>query len=241
MVVTFGVSEVRQRLDVPPGMFQVSVQIPVMMADYSGPATVSVSDLKVPGKARNEEQKAEQNIARKPDDARKELTKALELDPKYGKAHMLMGILNLMQRRIKEATRELEAAIQYDPGNARAFLALASAYNTEQRYPDAVRALDSGTRLAPAAWQTYFEMSRARLGMKDFKAALEQATKAEGLCPEDNPDIHTVKASALIGLRDYPHATDELEKFLHLAPEGPQAAEARRTLDQLKAVDTARK
>jgi tetratricopeptide (TPR) repeat protein len=241
MVVTYGVSEVRQRLDVPPGTFQLSVQMPLLVADYSGPATVSVSEMRVPGKARDEVQKAEQKISSKPDDARKELTKALQIDPKYGKAHMLLGLLNLMQRRIKEATRELEAAIQYDPGNARAFLALASAYNTEQRYPDAVRALDSGTRLAPAAWQTYFEMSRARLGMKDFKAALEQATKAEGLCPEDNPDIHSVKASALIGLRHYQSASDELEKLLRMSPEGPQAEEARRTLDQIKAVDSARK
>lgn len=241
IVITSGTTESRERIDLFPGDSTVTITMPVLTADYSGTPTVSIADLKVPDKARNEVEKAEHNLSRKPEDARKELMKALEVYPKYGKAHMLLGLLNMQQNRIQEATSELETSVQCDPGNAMAFTALAAAYTTQKRYPDAVRALDSGTRLAPASWQTHFEMARAKLGLKDYPAALESASKAEQLCSSGFAPIHLLKANALIGVRDYPKASVELEEYLRSSPQGPEATEARQTLGRIQAFNTARR
>jgi Tfp pilus assembly protein PilF len=240
LVVTAGLAEARQRVDVVGGMSSILVRFPTLQADYSGQSTVSVADMKVPSKARNELHKAEQNMDKKNwGEARKQLTKALEIHPGYSQAHMLLGLLNAQEQRPQEAAAEAEKAVQCDPSNAMAFVALASIYNWTQHYTDAVRALDSGTRLAPNAWQIYLEMAKARLGMRELPAALQQAEKAEQLCPSDFPSIHLVKAHVLIELKDYPKATAELEQYIRRVPQGSESASARRTLEQVKSFITA--
>lgn len=242
LVVTAGLTEARQRVEIVGGVSNVLVRFPTLQADYGGPSTVSVADMKVPSKARNELHKAEQNMDKRNwGEARKQLTKALAIYPEYSQAHMLLGLLNAQEQHPQEAAAEAEKAVQCDPSNAMAFVALASIYNWTQHYADAVRALDTGTRLAPNAWQVYLEMAKAKLGMKEFSAALQQAERAEQLCPTGFPSIHLVKAHALIELKDYPKATAELEQYIRRVPKGSESADARRTLEQVKSFITAGK
>jgi tetratricopeptide (TPR) repeat protein len=233
---TIGLSQTSQSANITPGgQYNATLRIPDAGPDYAGPATVSVADMKVPGKARNELRKAQENMSRKKfAEARKELLKAIDLYPNYAKAHMQLGVLDMMEGNLPDASRELETSVKFDPNAPIAFVALASAYNTMHHYLDAESALESASRLAPMAWQIHFELSRAKLGERNFAASVQEVDKAMKLCQSDIPGLHLLKAKALLALRDYPKAEAELEQYIRNVPQ-EESTEARNTLNQVKA------
>ena len=231
VTATYGVLQARERVELRIGEYNLNFRIADDSEGGRGP-TVSVANLKVPGKAKSSLHKAQEYVEKgRLEDGRKELQKALQVYPTYAEAYTLLGIIDLDQQDTNGATASLEKAITYDPNSALAFMALGGAYNVTRKYDDAVRALNSAIRLAPQSWQAYFEMAKACLGKQDFSNALQQVTKAEQLATREFPTMHLVKANALLGLKEYGKAAAELETYLARNPQGPNAVEARQALE----------
>jgi Tfp pilus assembly protein PilF len=198
--------------------------------------TVSVAQFKVPGKAREAFKKAQSAISKqKLDEASKYVEEALSIYPEYGDALTLRGILKLDVGHAEAACEDLDHAIKADSNNGMAYIALGAALNTLKKYDEALRALDRGTALTPTSWQAYFEMGKSLLGKGTFDAALRQINKAEDMGPKDYALIHLVKAHALLGLKNYSEAMAELQFFLEKAPSDQNSAEARQTLEKVRA------
>jgi len=238
VVATQGVNEARQRVDVnqPGGAVQMIIAAETANAPGSGTATVSLSQLKVPDKARKLFAKAEeafrkQNLTL----AREQLEKALQAFPNYAQALTLRGILSLQDNRLEAACADLEKAIKDDYSYSTSYVALGATYNLMNRFDDSTRVLNRAVALAPSSWQAYFEFSKALLGKGDFQAALRQINKAGELAPTDYIGIHLVRAHALLGIKDYNTAVAELEQFLGSQPAAADSAKARETLNQVRA------
>ncbi len=204
----------------------------------SGP-TVSLSQIRVPAKARALYEKAARSMSRgKLDDAFNKVNAALAIFPNFPEALSLRGALEANAGKQNEAIADLRQAMQYDPNYALAYLTLASIYNSNAQFADALVVLDEAERLAPNAWQTYYELARAQAGAGKFADSLrnaERASELEGGPQKELPELHLVRANALIGLRDLPRARQELEAFLAHQPNGHLADEARTVLEQLRA------
>ncbi len=78
-------------------------------------------------------------------------------------------------------------------------------------------------------------MSKSRLGKGEYQLALASADKAQQMCPQEYAPLHLLRAHALLGLKAYPQAMTELEKYLGADPNGADTADVRKTLDQVKA------
>jgi len=204
--------------------------------EAGGKNTVSVAQYKVPGKARKELQKAQKALAeRKLEEAEERIAKALEIYPKYSDALTARAIIRLDQNQVDVAQADLDKALEYDPANALAYLVYGASLNVQSKFERAIETLERGKSLDPTLWQAYFELGKAYIGKAEYKQALKNLDKAQTLVQFKYPNLHLVKAHALLSLKDYAPAMTELEAFLEQSPDAPQSENARKTLAEVKA------
>ncbi len=235
-----GTSEVRDRVRVE---FTRTSSIELRLAKKSDEqlradngGTVSVSQYKVPAKARSLYEKAAQAMAHgKLDVAYEKATAALSVFPKFAEALTLKGVLESDKGKSVEAIADLQQAIQYDPKYSLSYVALASELNSAGRFDESLLILGQAERLTTTLWQTYFELARANIGKGQYATALRNINRASELqgTEKSSPEMHLVRGYALVGLRETPRATQEIEKYLALRPQGHTSENARKLLDQL--------
>jgi tetratricopeptide (TPR) repeat protein len=239
ILVQKGVSQASDRVTVAGGMAGISLTIDTVDQDAAAvgnKSTVSLAQYKVPKKAREEYNKADNALtARKIDEAHNHLAKALELYPDFAEALTMRGIMNLENKNYDAAIADFDHAIKSDSGYSMSYVAMGAAYNLTQRFDDALRVLDRGITLAPDSWQAYFEESKAQVGKSNYEAAIRAADKAQSLSNGKYPLVHLVKAHAMLALKQYDPAMGELQAFLEQDPKAPQADSARTTLEQVRA------
>jgi tetratricopeptide (TPR) repeat protein len=236
VVAVRGVSQVEERVDVSNFRNTVNLRMPVNNQPEAGNTgnTVSVAQYRIPEKARNEFQKAQEASTRLNfDDARKHVERALELYPNYADALTLRAVLNLASNT-PAAVADLQKAIQCDGNYALAYTVLGSALNMQEKFDEAMQTLQHGQSLAPDSWQTYFEMARSYVGKQDYASALRQLDRAQSLVPAEYPTLLLVRAQAHMGLKQYQTAMQELQTFLQKDPTGPNSAAAEKMLRQTR-------
>ena len=237
IVAISGMDETRERVTLQNDMSTVTLRMPRMArAEAGAGATISVAQMKVPEKARDENKKAQEAMQKRDlDKAWKHVTKALEIAPTFAGALTTRGLLELDASKTEAAVADLEKAIQTDAGYGLSFLVLGATYNQLNRFDDAIRALDHGVALMPNYWQGYFELGKAYLGKADLKNAQQQLERCSKQAPADYAPLHLVKANLYLSIKNYPEAMAELEAFLDRDPNNPNSPAARKTLDEVKA------
>jgi|SRR6185312_10303622 len=231
-----GVSQVDDLVEVHSLNTTVNLRMAVdgrRASGYTG-NTISVEQYKVPDKARNEFEKAQQASSKdRLDDAQKHLAKALEIYPGYADALTLRAVMNL-GTDTPAAVADLEKAIHSDGNYALAYTVLGAALNIQAKFDQALQTLEHGQSLAPDSWQSYFEMAKAYIGKTDYQAALHQLEKAQSLVHKEFPVMNLMKAQSLLGLKQYSNAVTELEAFLQKEPNGPNTATAEKMLQEAR-------
>ncbi len=242
LIVSSGAAQQRTQVDVDSDR-DVSVRLPVNPVPEGNNATVSLSQMKVPGKAQSLLHKAEEAFRKsRIDDAFRFVQKALGVYPDYAKALTLRGILNMQKGDNTDAQPDLERAVQLDYGDGIGFVALASLYNNEGKFDRAQQTLKHGMSMNAKSWQADMEMARAQIGQKDYAAAVRSLDRAMPQAPPTATVMHLFRAQALIGMNAYGDAMSELKSYLEKSPEGPNSDQARKTLAQLQRfTETAKK
>lgn len=235
LVATSGVYESRGRVDLL-GDREVTLQLSCGAADVKEQGkTISVSQMKVPGKARKIFNKAMDAFRKaRIDDAFGLVQKALGVYPDYAQALTLRGVLKMRKGETSEAQPDLEKAVELDYADDMGFVALASLYNTQKKYAEAAQVLDRGIAIHPDSWQAQMELARAYVGRKDGEAALRALAKCEKRAPSEAHYLHLLRSQALTIQRNYPAAISELESFLRSEPTGENSEPARKMLAQLQ-------
>jgi Flp pilus assembly protein TadD len=235
-VVAFsGIYQASDRVEVngTPVTTLLRVPVPDKPAD-GGSDTVSVAQYQVPEKARKQFLKAREAAAKlKIDEAQELLQRALEIYPNYADALTLRAVFELDRDEITAALHDTQQAIQSDGNYAMAYTVRASALNATGRFDDALQALANSERLAPDSWQNYYEEAKAYLGKSDYSSAVRQLDRAKSLASSDFPQMHMLRARALIGLNQYAGAAAEIEIFLQKSPNGPESEQARSMLAKI--------
>ena len=241
VVATSGLDEARENVQVSQlgSHSDVVLRLPRTFNETSaGDAnTVSVQQMKVPGKAHSALKRAQEALVKAHlDVAWKEVTRALSLYPMYAEALVLRGVLKLDRNDLAGARADMEEAVKDDPGYAMGYIALGATYNAQALYDDALRTLDRSVAMSPTSWQAYYELGKAYLGKGDYQTALRQLDKAQQFAPDTYAPVHLVKAHALLGLKAYSQAIAELEAYLARNPKGQDSDQARETLQQVRAL-----
>jgi tetratricopeptide (TPR) repeat protein len=202
---------------------------------------ISVAQLKVPQKAQDRYNKAREALAKgKYDEAEKQVADSLAICPKNARALTLRGVLAVRKQQTAAAMQDFQSALEVDPNYEPAYTAMGDVYNSQGRFDDAARTTERAVALAPNAWQGYFEMARAYIGKGMYKKGLEVATRAQSLGGADvTPGIHLLKAYAMVPLKLYKDASQELQAFLAHATQGQNTEPVKSLLAQVQAAEAA--
>jgi len=138
--------------------------------------------------------------------------KAVELDPKLPRAHMLLGELYLYKSRIPEAVEQLQKELELNPGEAAAYYKLADAYSRLQKYEEAEKLLQRSIWLDSTATGPYILMGKVLEKKGETALAVRALQRAISMDP-NNPMPHHLLGQAYRELG----RTEEAERELKLA------------------------
>jgi len=210
-----------------PGVVITLHKVRPIPADSEG-YTVSVHDLKVPGKARHEFEKGLDRLEKKDAEGSlqhfKEATNAF---PNYYEAYYQIGLANLELRRGAEAEQALQRSIDLSGGGyAEPQFALGALLCDQQAYPQAERVLRRAIDVDANSWKGHLFLAQALFGQNKLAEAEKSAREAQ-LRKPDVASTYVLMANIHIRRHEYILGVKDLDTFLSMKPEGPTSDQAR--------------
>lgn len=206
-------------------------------------ATISAHQLSVPHKARDEFEKGMILVALKSDyrGGIAAFERAIKDFPAYYEAFAEEGNAYFQLGEMGPAEEALRKSVELSSGQyADASFTLATLLTDSKRYPEAETLARQGMKTDPSSWRGSFELARALNAMKKPEEAEKSAIQSRDLMP-DNPAVYLLLANIHIQRRDIHALQRDLEQYLRLAPNGPEADQARKTLERVQTILNAEK
>ncbi|HUC54080.1 MAG TPA: tetratricopeptide repeat protein [Candidatus Cybelea sp.] len=138
--------------------------------------------------------------------------KAVQLDPKLPRAHLLLGELYLYKSRITEAVEEFQKELELNPGDATVYYKLADADSRLQKYEEAEKLLQRSIWLDATSTGPYILMGKV-LEKKGETALAVRALQRAIAMDSNNPMPHHLLGQAYRELG----RTEDAERELKLA------------------------
>jgi len=148
-------------------------------------------------------------------------TRAIALDDKEAMAHFALGRVQTLRGEYDAAIAELRTAIDLNPSLALAHYGLALTLMLAGKPGDAIPEYDTAMRLSPRdplIWAFFSSRGWARLSLRDYEAAVEDAQRAIRH-PTVQFNVYAVLASALAHLGRREEAKVALDKLLEINPD----------------------
>ncbi|MGB2900529.1 MAG: tetratricopeptide repeat protein [Candidatus Acidiferrum sp.] len=138
--------------------------------------------------------------------------RAVELDPKLPRAHMLLGELYLYKSRVPEAIEQFQKELELNPGEAAVYYKLADGYSRLQKYEEAEKLLQRSIWLDATSTGPYILMGKILQKKGETALAVRALQRALAMDP-NNPIPHHLLGQAY---RELGH-TEDAERELKLA------------------------
>jgi tetratricopeptide (TPR) repeat protein len=222
-------------MDRPEGASEGSCSLWEMAATQR--ATVSTSALQVPEKAKGEFGRACGDVRRdKLAGAEQHLRKAVQVYPRYASAWVLLGQVLEAEKRVSDAQNACSQATIVDANYTSAFLCLADIEAQQGLWSQALAMSERALALDPAASvYSHFYSAVAEFHLSDLTAAERNALDSIGDDRDHRiPQTHLLLAQIYGAKNDLNAAANELRAYLKIAPKGPDAENARKSLARLE-------
>src|SRR6266853_294031 len=204
----------------------------------AGDGSISAHELSVPHKAHDEYEKGLNLVYSKSDykGAIIQFQRAIKDFPNFYEAYAQEGSAYTFLGEMGPAEEAMRKSIALSSSQySEALFLLAGLLNNTKRFPEAENLSRQGVALEASSWHGHFEMARALTALKQPEEAEKSAKQARDLKP-DNPAVYLILANIHIQLRDYAALLKDLDTYLKLSPNGPEADQARKTREELQAV-----
>jgi tetratricopeptide (TPR) repeat protein len=190
--------------------------------------TVSVHDLRVPGKAKRAYEKGLERLQKRDFEASlnhfKEATSAF---PDYYEAYYQVGLADMELRRRDEAEEALQRSIDLSGGGyADPQFALGALLCDRQSYTEAERVLRRGIDVDKNSWKGHLFLGQTLFGMNRLNEA-EQSARQALLRNSQVPAAYILLANIYMKRNEYVMATQYLDIFLKMEPQGSTSEQAR--------------
>jgi tetratricopeptide (TPR) repeat protein len=206
------------------------------MAGVEG-SSISVTSMLAPKAAKKAyEQGLQSMLKNKPDDARKDFEKAVNLYPQYADAWVSLGKLHLEHDAIAPARDALKKAMECDPKLVAPYMELGLLAAKDANWEESGKYLDRAVELDPVDFpQAWYADAVANFNLAKYDAAEKAARAAVKLDPRHvNPRSSYLLGLVLTEKKDYPGAAAELATYIKLAPNAPDLAQAKDELARLE-------
>jgi len=138
--------------------------------------------------------------------------KAVDLDPKLPRAHMLLGELYLYKSRVPEAMEQFQKELELNPGEAAVYYKLADGYSRLQQYEEAEKLLQRSIWLDATSTGPYILMGKILKKKGETALAVRALQHALAMDP-NNPIPHHLLGQAYRELG----RTEDAERELKLS------------------------
>ncbi len=197
--------------------------------------SVSMLDLKAPGKAQKEYTKGYQLLLKQDyREAVEHLANAIEIYPKFVAAHNGLGNAYLKLNENEKAREEFSKSVELDGHMPNSYLNLGCANLALKRYKDAEDAFRKASSLAPLDVQLQMGLAYAEYLNKDFPAVIQTAQDVHTHEHKGAVLVHFFAAGAYEGQNNLSSAEDQIRLLLREDPNSPQADDFRKILSGLK-------
>jgi len=198
---------------------------------YVSGGLVTVSELSVPAKARNEFSKSleslrKQNFTR----ALQELKRALAIDPAFPGAYNNLGVVYAHLGDTQQEREALEKAVACNDHFKLAYLNLARLDMVSSDFIDADIALRKVAALDPGDPTPLFLLAYSEMMQGNLSESIATANQAHAL-NQPHAFAHRVAARVFERQRQFDRAMAELKMFLEEEPTSPSAADVRKELE----------
>jgi tetratricopeptide (TPR) repeat protein len=200
--------------------------------------SISAHQLSVPHKAHDEFEKGMELIYLKADyrGAIAQFQLAIKDFPTYYEAYAEEGNSYYRLQEIGPAEEALRKSVDLSSGQyADAKFTLASILNDTKRFTEAETLSRQGIAVDSSSWRGPFELGRALTALKQMDEAEKNAQKSRDLMP-DNAPVYLLLANIHIMRKDFPALIRDLDEFLRLAPNSPEADQARKTRERVQSL-----
>ncbi len=154
-------------------------------------------------------------------------------DPGSVELYSLRGTIYLQQGKYQQAIANLDKAARIGRYDSRVFISLAQAYNQLGRPDEMMNYLRKAQARDPHSSLVMCGLAVGFYTMRQFDSALayaESAVQADSTLP----DAYLAGGHAALQLGDRLKAKDYLTRYLELVPDGKEAEDAHKMLEQIK-------
>lgn len=202
--------------------------------------TISMTTLNAPKDAKNAYEKGRKEFDEsKFSDAEKELNKAVKAYPNFAAAWSLLGDIHQQQKQFDQASKEYSQALAADPRFVNPSFGLALIAMQEKRWEEASQLSDQVVKMNSAAFPSaYFYNAVANYNLGKVDAAEVSARKFKSLDTEHrHPDVSLLLGQIDIQKNDLSAAAQEMRDYVALAPDAPNAEQARQWLKRYESTN----
>ena len=186
-------------------------------------------------KALKETEKGLQALqADKLDEAEVHLKRALQLAPGFPDVNYLMGLLWMRRHDNAQARGYLEKAVALAPKHAPALQALGEVEFLLHDYQHAAVALDQSIALRPNSWRTHWLAGASHFQQGEYQKARQECEEALRVGKDKAGSARFLLGEADAALGEREAALAALEQFVREQPDVPQAATAKKLMEQLR-------
>jgi tetratricopeptide (TPR) repeat protein len=206
------------------------------MANVEG-TSVSATSLNAPNDARKAFEKGMQaSHKNKPEEAIKNLEKAVEVYPKYANAWLELGRANMQLKNTDRALECFKKALEADNKLVEAHTELGLNAVRQKNWQEGAEYLDTALRLDPVDYpQIWFPDAVANFNLKKYDAAeksVRETIKRD--VQHKTPQADQLLGYILATKRDFSGAATELQTYLKLVPDAKDAELTKTQLAQIQ-------
>jgi tetratricopeptide (TPR) repeat protein len=198
---------------------------------------VSATNMAAPKEARKAFEKGDKALKnKKPEDALKNLQKAVEAYPQYASAWSSMADAQMALGKKDEARNSLQQAIKADPKFIAPYLQLANLQAEARQWPDLAATTAQAIKLDPYSEPVAYLLNAiANYNINNIDAAEKSARAAAKMDTRHQlPKINHLLGVILASKRDYQGAALQLRSYLQFAPKATDADAVRRQLGEIE-------
>jgi Flp pilus assembly protein TadD len=169
------------------------------------------------------------------DRAAEQLRQALALYPRFGLAHNELGELHMKAQRLDEALASFAEAEKSLPEDYSVQLNHGIALVEKKDFAAAEKRLRRALKAAPNSPSAHLYLGLSLVGLKNLDGAESELKQAAKLGGGQMGVAHKYLGGIYWGRKDFKRAADELELYLKLVPNAPDAERIRATVRELRA------
>jgi Tfp pilus assembly protein PilF len=198
------------------------------LGDAKG-STISVTSMAAPKDAMRAYEKAQKLMEAKPQEAEKNLNKAVQIYPQFASAWNLLGDIHRQHNQPDTARTEYMRAVAADPQFVNPLYGIALIAMQQKKWEEAIQVTEQLLKLNALAYPlSYFINAAANYNLQKYDIAEGNANKFKALDTQhSHPEVDLLLSNLLARKKDFTGAAQQIRDYLVAVPNSPDAESLR--------------